>query len=214
MITIQNETKEKVVGNLLEANVTLYAIEREGYLEKFRLEANGGIQYFPYWINVSNEAYWPQLFYKDIIQDGKKELIIVLTRGYGTGVIEQFVHVLHNTETNFGEVYGEILVDNPMAILLKNVKTKLTKSEAIINIGNERTVIQLDKLGIDPKRLFSDVVTGSLVRFDVLDNELTAIMGAQTSPLGGYIGEFHITYEFKDQMYQVKRIKFIPLETS
>ena len=82
----------------------------------------------------------------------------------------------------FGEIYREIIVDNPMAILLKNVKTKLTKSEAIINIGNERTVIELDKLGIDPENLFLDVVTGNLVRFDVLDNELTAIMGAQTSP--------------------------------
>ena len=45
-ISIQNETKEKIVGNLPEANVTLYAIEREGNLEKFRLETNGEYSVF------------------------------------------------------------------------------------------------------------------------------------------------------------------------
>jgi hypothetical protein len=135
-------------------------------------------------------------------------------KGDGTGLIEHNVHVFQKTKTNIGEVYREIIVDNPMAILLKNIKTKLTKTEAIINIGNEKTVIKIDKLGIDPKNLFPEMGIGNLVRFDVLDNELTAIMGAQISPAGGYIGDFHITYEFKDDMYPVKRIKFISLENS
>ncbi|MDW0114815.1 hypothetical protein QT711_16585 [Sporosarcina saromensis] len=93
-------------------------------MENFRLGANGSIQHFPFWINVSNESYWPQLIYRDINQDGEKELIIILTKGYGTGIILQDVHVLHNTETNFGDVYREMIVDNLLAILLKNVKTK------------------------------------------------------------------------------------------
>lgn len=205
----QNETEEKAVGNLPEANVTLYAIEREGYLGNFQLEANGVIQHFPYWINVSNPAYWPQLFYNDINQDGKKELVVILTREYGTGLINQDIHVLHENKTNLGNVYKEVLVDNPISILLKNVKTKLTKSEAIINIGNEKTDIKIDQFGINPKQLFSDIVTENLVRYEVLDNELTAIIGAQISPVGGYIGSFHITYEYKNGMYEVKRIEFI-----
>lgn len=205
----QNETEDKIVGNLPEVNVTLYAIERDGYLENFKLKSNGGIQYYPSWINVSNEAYKPQLFYNDINSDGKKELIIILTTGYGTGIIEQNIHVLHKTKTDIGEVYKEIIVDNPMTILLKNVKTKLTKSKAIINIGNEQTIINIDELDIDPKNLFSDIVTGNIVKFNVLNDKLTAIIGAQVSPVGGYIGSFYITYTFKDGMYQLKRIKFI-----
>lgn len=205
----QNETEDKIVGNLPEVNVTLYAIERDGYLENFKLKSNGGIQYYPSWINVSNEAYKPQLFYNDINSDGKKELIIILTTGYGTGIIEQNIYVLHKTKTDIGEVYKEIIVDNPMTILLKNVKTKLTKSKAIINIGNEQTIINIDELDIDPKNLFSDIVTGNIVKFNVLNDKLTAIIGAQVSPVGGYIGSFYITYTFKDGMYQLKRIKFI-----
>lgn len=41
-----------------------------------------------------------------------------------------------------------------MVILLKNVKIKLANSEAIINIGNERTVVKIEKLGIIPAHLF------------------------------------------------------------
>jgi hypothetical protein len=213
-ISIKSKTKEKVVGSLPEANVTLYAVEREGDLEGFRLGIDGSVKYFPYWVNVSNKTYWPQLFYKDINKDGVNELIIVLTTGYGTGVKEQTVHVFQKTKTDVGEIYREINVDNPISILKKNVKTNLTKSKAIIIIGNKRTVVKIEKLGIVPAHLSSDVVTGNIVHFDVLENELTAIMGAQIAPAGGYIGDFYITYKFKDDIYQVGRIKFIPLENS
>lgn len=209
-IPIQNKTKEQIIGEIPEANIILYAREREGYFEKFKLMANGDIQYFPGWMNISNEAYKPKLFFSDINSDGKKELIIILTTGYGTGIIQQNVHVLHNIKTGMGEIYKEKIVDDPRAILLKNVKTKLTKSEAIINIKNKKIVINIDKLDIAPEHLFSNIVMDNLIKFDVLDNELTAIVGAQISPVGGYIGSFYITYAFKDNMYQLKKINFIP----
>ena len=204
-----NKTVEIVVGKLPNENLTLYATEREDYLENFRLESNGVTQYFPDWKNVSNESYWPIFFYNDINQDGKKELIIILTKGYGTGLIDQDVHVLHKTKSNAGLVYKEIIVDNPMTAILKNVRTQLKKSEATINIANEKISIKVSDLGIDPKNLFSNIVTGNLVSFDVLNNELVAIIGAQISPVGGYIGSFHVTYIFKDGMYQVKNITFV-----
>ena len=152
---------------------------------------------------------WPQLVNIDINLDGKKELIVILTRGYGTGIINQEVHVLHTTETDFGDVYQEIIVDNPTAILLKNVKMELTKSKAIITIGDVKTVINLEKLGIEPRNLFTDITTVNLLRFEVIDNKLTAIVGAQVSPVGGYIGSFRITYAFKNGMYEGTNIEFI-----
>ena len=54
---MQKQTTEQIVGEFPGTNIILYANEREGRLEKFRLEANGIIQYFPFWINVSNESY-------------------------------------------------------------------------------------------------------------------------------------------------------------
>lgn len=205
---IQNESEE-IVGNLPEANVILYATQKDGYLKNFNLKTNENVQHFPDWTNVSNEAYSPKIFYKDINSDGNKDLIIVLTTDYGTGIQEQNVHVLHNNRVNGGEIYKEILVDNPIAIVLKNVKTSLTKSEATINIRKEKTVIEIGEFGIQNNQLFPEIYVGNIIEFDVLDNELTAIVGAQIAPVGGEIGSFHIKYIYKDKMYQLKKIEFI-----
>ncbi|MEK4671327.1 hypothetical protein [Niallia sp. FSL R7-0271] len=210
IVTNENTKEEILVGSLPEANVKLYATERTGLLENFRLHLSSGDKYLPFWFNVSNRSYWPSLFYKDINQDGKKELIFVLTTGYGNDTVKQNVHVFHEIKTDLGNAYEETLVDNPMAIILKNVKTNLTKSEAIITLGNKKTVIKIDELGVDPKHLFPDIAIGNITEFEILDNKLTANMGASVSPAGGYLGDFHITYTFKDKMYQVEKIEFIP----
>lgn len=210
-IPVQSVTRERVVATLPKENINLYATERDGYLQKFRLEVNGNSHYFS-WRNVTEEAFSPKMYFNDINSNGEQELIIVLTTGTGTGIIEQNVHVFHKTKTNLGYVYKEILVDNPMAVILKNVKTNLTKSEANIKIENEETVINIEKLGIKPENLFSDISTGNIIKFDVLNNELIGIIGAQVSTVGGFIGSFYISYIFKDNMYQMKKIKFIANE--
>lgn len=106
----------------------------------------------------------------------------------------------------------EILVDNPLAIINKNVKTKLSKSEAIIIIiiGNEKFNINVKKLKIVPSHIFENIAIGSTLRFEVIDNKLVAIVGATIAPAGGSLGVIHITYTYKDNMYQAKQINFIP----
>ena len=59
------------------------------------------------------------MYYKDINSDGSKEIIIVLTTDYGTGILEQNVHVFHNNKTNTGEAFKEVLADNPITIIQK-----------------------------------------------------------------------------------------------
>lgn len=105
------------------------------------------------------------------------------------------------------EVYEEVLVDNPIAIILKNVKTKLTQHEAVVSIGDKNTVIDIEKFQIPLDHLFNDVAFGSIVKFDVIDNNLVASVGGQITP-AMFIGSIEITYEFKDKMYQAKKIEF------
>lgn len=209
----QNITGEKIVGSIPGAKATLYATEKEGVLEKnltnFKLEWMGHPHIFPSWINVINPAYSPELYYSDINNDGRKEIIIVLTTGYGSEAVIQEVHVLHIR--NDGGLL-EILVDNPMAIINKNVKTKASKTEAIITIGNKTTKINVKDLGIVPSHIFENVSLGSILKFKVINNKLVAIIGATIAPSGGYLGEIHITYIFNDNMYQAEEINFIPAE--
>lgn len=200
-------TDEKVVGNLPEAELTLYATEKEGDLTKFKLSVKGETYFFPRWVNSPNITYYPKFYYSDINNDGRKEIVIVLTTDTGTGVIIQEPHVFH--VDNNGDLLDK-LVDNPTAIINKNVKTKLSSSKAIVSIGREKNKINIKELNIVPSHIFENVAVGSTLRFEVIDNKLVAKVGLTISPAGGSIGEIHITYTFKDNMYQSKQINFIP----
>ena len=209
MTTVFAESK-KVISKSKEANVILYAndIDRKnGMYRDFEMKIDGGTRYFPYMVNVTNPSYAPRILYNDLNQDKKKDLTIVLTKGYGTEALDSEVHVLNKTQTNIGEIYEEVLVDNPMAIILKNVKTKLTQHEAVVSIGDKKTVINIEKFQIPPDHLFNDVAFGSIVKFDVVDNHLVASVGGQITP-AMFIGTIEISYEFKDKMYQAKKIEF------
>ncbi|MFJ7725104.1 hypothetical protein ACIQXV_02970 [Neobacillus sp. NPDC097160] len=198
---------KKVISKSEEANVILYATEVDGMYEGFEMKIGGGIKFFPFWINVTNPTYAPIILYNDLNHDGKKDLIFVLTKGYGTGVLDSEVHVLHKIQTNIGENYHEVLVDNPIAVILKNVKTKLTQHKVKVTIGGKTTVINIDKFQIPPEHMFNDVGFGSIIKYDVVDHQLVASIPAQITP-AMFIGSVEITYEFKDKMYQAKKIDF------
>lgn len=209
MTTVFAESK-KVISKSKEANVILYANEidrKNGMYRDFEMKIDGGTRYFPYWINVTNPTYAPRILYNDLNEDEKKDLTIVLTKGYGTGVLDSEVHVLNKTQTSIGEIHKEILVDNPISVILKNVKTKLTQHEAVVSIGEKTTEIDIEKFQIPPDHLFNDVVFGSIVNFDVVDNHLVASVDGQITP-AMFIGTIQITYEFKDKMYQAIKIEF------
>jgi len=210
-------TEVKNVGNLPEAKTKLIATEIKGnlgayyteYLTNFYITIDGKTQNFPYWVNVSNKTWYPFIYFDNINQDKKNEIIIILTTGQGSELLEQEAHVFNKVKTNIGELYEERLVENPMSIINKNVKTKLTKSDAIIKIGNKITKINIKKFGIEQTHLFPDVSLGNILRFKVINNKLKAVVGATISPSGGYLGNIYITYTFKDNMYQADDIKFV-----
>ncbi|MGE7944518.1 hypothetical protein ACQKNB_20880 [Lysinibacillus xylanilyticus] len=199
-----------------KVDVTLYAKKMNGVYTDFKIDFQGGVLKRPYWINTTSPTWSPQIIYEDINKDGKNELIIILTKGTGTGILEREVHVFHIQNKRIGkvlvEVPVEVLVDDPIAIVLKNVKTELLPNKAIINIGKKNYVIDTKPLKIDTEHLFPDIYFGNLINFEVNDNQLIAKIGGQISPAGGSIGDIQITYMFKDKMYQAKSIEYKPNE--
>lgn len=122
-----------IVAKSNKENITLYAKKMNDLYYDFKLDFKGEVYSRPFWINVANNiTYAPQIFYKDINRDRKKELIIILNQGYGTGVLQQEIYV-------YGYTNGliDILVDNLIAIINKNVKTKLTTEIAEIKVGDK-----------------------------------------------------------------------------
>ncbi|WP_342504871.1 hypothetical protein [Sporosarcina sp. FSL K6-2383] len=200
-----------------KGDIILYAtrMNMNDVYTDFKIDFKGVIMSRPFWINTTSPAWHPEIIYENINVDGKKELIIILTRGTGTGVLEREVHVFHIQDQRLGKMFFdgpvEVLVDDPIAIVLKNVKTELSPNKATVSIDDKKYVIDIKSLGIQPEVLFSDIYFGNSVDFEIKDNQLVAKVGGIISP-SGYIGIIEITYMFKDKMYQAKSIDFKPNE--
>lgn len=203
-VTITTKDKmSKAVAAVPDSGITLSAVEEDGMYKDFTLEVKESKRFFD-WKNVSNPSYAPKLLLSDVNHDGKQELAVILTTGTGTGVHVTEAHVL-NPDT-----LAEIYIDNPKAIILKNVKTSITDSQVEVTVDGQKTVIDKADLDIEPAHLFSDIGFDSICKFDVVNDELTANIGAQISP-AGFIGYVQITYVLKDNMYQAGEIEFTGL---
>ncbi|MGE7997708.1 hypothetical protein ACQKOF_03320 [Lysinibacillus sp. NPDC093190] len=193
-----------------KVNVSIFAKKMNKVYSDFKIDFQGNVLSKPYWINTTSPSWSPQIIYEDINKDGKNELIIILTKGYGTGILEREVHVFHIQNQLLNKKLVEVLVDDPIAIVLKNVKTELLPNKANISIGDKKYTIDIKPLGIKPEHIFTDIYFGNIINFEIKDNQLIAKIGGQILPSGGYIGDIQIMYMFRDKMYQVKSIEFKP----
>lgn len=206
--TVKPQRLEKKVAEIPEEKITLNASEAQGaygtYLTNFKLYIDNTRYTFPWWRNVTNQTYYPELSYTDLTNDKLKEVIIILTTGYGSDNVFQEAHVLNR----YPDGLVEKLVDNPMAIINKNIKSGLTDSEATIYINNKLHKIDIKKFNLAPNHIYPEIAFGSVIEYKIINNKLNGIVSATISPLGGYLGNIVITYAFKDNMYQAEKISF------
>jgi hypothetical protein len=194
----------EMVSRSPKKNITLYGKKMNGLYRGFKIDFKGSIYTRPFWTSETNPTYAPQIFYTDINKDHKEELIITLTKGYGTGVLLEDAHIFNTNENKLSEV----IVDNPLAIINKNVKTNLSDEKAEILIGEQEYSVDITPFEIKSENLFDDVSFGSIIDYEVLNNNLMVRVSGQISP-AMYVGDIIITYENRDEMYQAKTIDFI-----
>jgi len=141
----------------LSKDIVLYAKKtNEDLYRDFKLDFKGETYFIPFGINVTNPTYAPKIFYQDINEDRKEELIITLTKGYGSGVQDEEVYAYSYTN---GLI--DVIVDNPLAIINKDVKTKLTPEKAEITLGD--IVFIVDTKSIESTHLFEDISFGMIL---------------------------------------------------
>jgi hypothetical protein len=192
----------EVVSKLTKEDIVLYAKEVNGLYRDFKIDFRGEIYSRPFWLSVANNpTYAPQIYYEDINEDEKKELIITLTKGYGSGLLDEDVYVYKYTNRLI-----DVIVDNPLAIINKNVKTKLTTEKAEITLGDKVSIVNTKS--IEPSHLFEDIGFGSIIDYEVINKNLMVRVSGQITP-AMFVGDIIITYEYRDKMYQAKAIEFI-----
>lgn len=191
-----------LIAEVPKENIVLYAKKDDGLYRDFKIDFKGWIFTESFWINDTNPTYKPQLFYEDLNGDGNKELIVILTLWTGTELHVEEVHVF-----DYREEYGltEVLIDNPMAIINKNIKSKITPENAELVLNGE--VFKYDTSFIESSYLSDDISFESIIHYRVINNQLI-VESAALITQGSVIGDVIITYEYRDKMYQDKSIEF------
>lgn len=162
-------------------------------------------------IGDSGLSFRPELILTDINNDGKKELVIIITTGHGTGINTQEVHIFKE------ETLEEIKVQNPFDIISKNVKTKVYKDEnsvkVYININGKESVISSKKLNElyndqNNKKNFGDTLFfRDFLIYEVYNEKLKAIVGGDIF-FWNYLVNIKIEYKFESNMLVVDKIYF------
>lgn len=156
------------------------------------------------WTNVTNPTYFPIVNVVDVDDDGKQEIIIISTTGYGTGVNEQEIHVLNM------EDLSEQQVENPLIAINEKVTSTITKNAKKVNVIIESNGTKVEKTYNESDAGYwnEKVAFGAIVKYELLGNRIIASVPGAVSP-----SEFPATalVEYGSDL-KVKNIKVIDIQ--
>ncbi|MBD7968353.1 stalk domain-containing protein [Paenibacillus gallinarum] len=196
-----------------EPNITLLPMKigKYDYIEGMKLKVSGKTYSFPDWKGMWGWNYKPELITEDISGDGHKEIIVVNTLGYGTGLFNQEIKVWNPVTLK------EEKVDSLKKIIEENIEKstiKADKNQIQISLqikGYKEPITQVIKDPYASEMSLNDGLGfGAWERYMVTDGKLMMRASANytnTSPAGDLI----VTYQYKDHKYQADEIKYEPL---
>lgn len=182
-------SKDEVVLAESEGITLIANNEIDGMYKDMIVETKDKINSFPSWANVTNPTYIPTINVADVDDDGKDEVIIVLTTGYGTGVGKREIHILNM------EDLSEISIENPFEAINKKITSNINENEGKVNVTVkwDGKVIEESYYAIeDSVSWFDEVTFGSHIYYDIVDNKImTTISGAVSHsrfPIQAFLG--------------------------
>lgn len=203
----------KSIASIPEENIYLYALpEQDGWYQGMILSINGVNKFYD-WKSTTSPSFLPTLYYLDLNNDGKKELVLLIVENHGTGMYENTVHIINP------EDLSEYPIQNALDIIEENVETKII-SEKEVDIKINDTIYNV-KIGDVPQQMrgtvptkipkiyYEDSIEYYMVDFYslIMDNILRVRVGAETQPLK-YLGFITIDYSFKDGEFKADKIVF------
>lgn len=191
----------KVIASIPEENIYLYALnEVDGMYKGLVLSVKGKNKFFE-WDSTTELAFLPKLYYTDLTNDKKKELIVTCYIDHGTGIAKQDVYII-NTEN-----LTEYKIENPLKSIKNNVQTKILqdKRETQIKINNNINNVKIEA-DIDNK-LFENVCYGSIVKYKIKDDTLICSLIAEAG-ISIFVGYIDIHYSFQDGEFKSTKYYF------
>ncbi|WBW95724.1 hypothetical protein [Oceanirhabdus sp. W0125-5] len=193
--------ESQLVVKLPSSNIKLYYVKKEdGMYKDFVLQINDSKRVFR-WKNETNPTFAPQLILSDLDKDGKEELVILLTKGHGTGFYFGDVHVIEQ------EPLIEILVENPFIILYKNVQFEEHPEHFEMILNNKKYLYRKNDV-LYPGQEGGIGWYNDAVKFKVEDNTLYARVPVY-APFTKFLGHLIIKYKYEDEILQMESIEYI-----
>ncbi|WP_279386547.1 M56 family metallopeptidase [Candidatus Cryosericum odellii] len=213
-LTISDYTEPKQANGQSGGTVLAYlddgktwlsaAMLHEGMFSDMTLSIDGKTKRFP-WKTYGEPAFLPELSYADVDGDGRNELIVILCESEGTGTLVEEIHVLNP------ENFSEITVQSPLVALENRVVSKIDENDVQITIDNQNALVfpekEITAKVAEKKSWFANLATGSVIDYSMQNNSVVVKVVAQLSP-AGFLGDFNLTYEYKDNQLKVSGISF------
>lgn len=160
---------------------------------------------FP-WANVTNDGYYPEIIRDNLDQDPDPEIVIILTKGYGTGVRDSEVHVLKNDFT-------ELDIQDPVAVVKGSLNSTASSKDGKkdYTLTYKDSTINKHYNDEDAGMWFDDVAIGNIVTYRVDNHHLLAEVSAQVSP-GLFIANVEAAFEVNGSKLEVKSLELNEME--
>lgn len=204
-----NYYKMTLAGNP-DTIITPMKVEDYDYVKGMKLQFEGKTYSFPEWEGLWNWRYKPQMIAEDLSGDGTKDIVVVNTLGYGTGLLQQEAKVWNPVTKK------EEKIDSLEHIISEKVNSTITpgKDQIVITLqieGKKQPIKQVIKEDIDEQYLFEKLGFGAVEQYEIKDGKLMMRAGA-TYWNTIFAGELVVTYQYKDHSYQAETIEYEPYD--
>lgn len=198
-----------VIAWLEEKNIWLSADTlKDGMFSGMTLSIDGKTKRFP-WKTYGEMAFLPEISYADVDGDNRDELIVILCKGEGTGVLVEEIHVINP------ENFSEIAVQDPLDALEKRVVSGIDDSGVKIAIDNQEALVfaeeEIASRAAERTNWFDNLGTGSIVDYSVKSagrgSCITVEVGAQLTP-AAFLGSYNVIYRYEGDQLKAGEISF------
>lgn len=203
-VTIDSDIKK--IASIPEEGIYLYALNKKDTMYKGLILSIKGIKKVFDWETISLIEDLPELNYLDLNGDNSKELVIMLSKGRGTGSIHKTIHIINPKD------FTEHKIEDPLAIIKDKVETKIISEKKVeIKINNKISHVNLDDIpyevsGIYPKKI-DKIIYKNYINYEIIDGKLRANIGVEGDDLK-YIGHIIIEYSFENGEFKANNLLF------
>ncbi|MBY0022278.1 copper amine oxidase [Paenibacillus polymyxa] len=192
-----------------DSSVRLYAVSpSQGLFHSAVLEIGQQRRTFQ-WSGSADISTAPQLFYRDVNEDGIREAVVILTRASGTGVDLQELHIV-NVQTM--EEYAVESAENAVSQRVhSSVELRDHNRQVHIAVMIDGTTHTMDpKASVfydDPAQFTKHLDFSSVVMYDAEQFPLHATVSGSVSP-SEFVGDLDLKYVYEQGRFRVGPIKF------